>query len=74
MTLSHSVSDGSYPAKHGFLRLKQVLELVPLSRSAWYEGIRKGVYPSPIKLGARASAWRASDIQNLLDRLSKQGA
>lgn len=55
----------------GFLRLKDVLSLVPLSRSAWYAGIQKGVYPAPVKIGARASAWRASDIRELLNRLSR---
>ncbi len=26
----------------GFLRLKSVLELIPISRSSWYQGIQDG--------------------------------
>lgn len=50
----------------GFIRLPQVLSLFPVSRTAWYEGIKKGIYPAPIKLSERTAAWRCSDIRALL--------
>ncbi len=55
-----------------FLKLREVLSIIPVSRSTWYLGIRKGIYPKPVKIGKRASAWRLSDIQNLVERLSKE--
>jgi predicted DNA-binding transcriptional regulator AlpA len=52
----------------GLLRLKQVLPLVNVSRTTWLDGVRTGRYPQPIKIGARAVAWRASSIQTLIER------
>ena len=53
-----------------FLRLPQVLELIPVSRSTWWAGCKSGRYPKPVKLGPRTSAWRVADIQALLEQLS----
>jgi predicted DNA-binding transcriptional regulator AlpA len=47
----------------GFIRLPQVLELIPVSRSSWWAGIRTGRYPSPVKLSPRCTAWRVEDIR-----------
>lgn len=44
------------------LRLRQVLELIPVSHSSWWAGVKSGRYPVPIKLGAGTTCWRASDI------------
>lgn len=52
-----------------FLRLPQVLKRIPVSKSTWWAGIREGKYPKPIKLSERTSAWRESDIDDLIDRL-----
>jgi predicted DNA-binding transcriptional regulator AlpA len=57
---------------NGFLRLPQVLALIPVSKSAWWAGVKSGRYPRPIKLGPRTSAWRVSDIMDLLANLSEQ--
>ncbi len=59
----------------GFVRLKQILgdpaadipPVFPISRSSWYLGIKKGIYPAPVKLSARISAWRVEDIRALID-------
>lgn len=48
------------------LRLPQVLNLVGISQSAWYAGMRRGDYPQPIRIGRRAVAWRFSDLEPLL--------
>ena len=53
----------------GFMRLPQVLALVPISKSAWWDGCRSGRYPKPVKLGPRTTAWRAEDIAALVKRL-----
>ena len=54
-----------------FLRLPEVLKIIPISKSAWWQGIRDGKFPKPIKLGLRTSAWLQSDIETLCARLSK---
>jgi len=59
---------------HPLLKLYQVIgdpekgiaPLIPVSKSSWYAGIAAGRFPQPVKLGKRAVAWRATDIQALL--------
>ena len=55
-----------------FLRLPQVLAIIPISKSAWWQGCKDGRFPKPVKLGPRTSAWRSSDIAALVERLSLQ--
>lgn len=49
-----------------FLRLPEVLRIYPVSRSTWYAGIRRGIFPQGVKLSQRTTAWRSSDIKKLL--------
>lgn len=53
----------------GFLRLPEILKLIPVCKSTWWAGVKSGRYPKPVKLGARATAWRAEDIRNLIAQL-----
>ena len=54
------------------LRLPQVLKIIPISKSAWWQGCKDGRYPKPIKLGPRTTVWRSTDISTLVRRLSSQ--
>ena len=56
----------------GFLRLPQVLKLIPVCRASWWAGCKSGRYPKPVKLGPRTTAWRAEDIVALVERLGSQ--
>ena len=49
------------------LRLKQVLEFVPISKSSWWAGVKSGKYPKPIKLGERTTCWRLSEVMTVID-------
>jgi prophage regulatory protein len=44
------------------LRLANVRDRVPYSRSTIYQLMAEGKFPKPISLGARAVAWLESDI------------
>ena len=57
----------------GFVRLPVVLSIIPICKSSFYKGIRKGVYPAPVKLSERTSAWRVEDIRELIESLSGGG-
>ena len=46
-----------------FLSMRQVMELVPLSRSSLYLMINHGEFPAPKKLGERAAAWSKKEIE-----------
>lgn len=56
----------------GFIRLAQVLTLIPVSKSAWYAGVAEGRYPRPVQLGPRTAAYRAEDIVALIESLGAQ--
>lgn len=51
----------------GFIRLPDVLKLIPVGKSTWWQGIQTGRFPKPIKLGKRISAWRVEDIRMLIE-------
>ncbi|OZB52906.1 MAG: hypothetical protein B7X38_06655 [Stenotrophomonas sp. 14-69-23] len=51
----------------GFLRLPEVLKFYPVSKSTWWAGVKSGRYPQPVKLGERATAWRAEDLRALIE-------
>ena len=62
-----ATTDGATsPPLDGYLRLDDVLKLFPVSRTAWWHGIREGRYPAGHKLSGRTTAWRVQDIRNLL--------
>lgn len=41
--------------------------IIPVSSSSWWSGVKTGRYPSPVRLGPRTTAWRASDIRRLVE-------
>ena len=53
----------------GFLRLPQVLKIIPVSRASWWAGIQAGRYPAGVKLGPRTTAWHAADIKALVENI-----
>lgn len=50
------------------LRLPDVQELYPMSRAHIYAEMARGRFPQPVAIGLRAVAWRASDIEALIER------
>ena len=50
----------------GFVRLPQVLKIIPIGKSTWWAGIQSGRFPKGVKLGPRTTAWRVEDIRQLL--------
>lgn len=56
----------------GFVRLRQVLGVIPIGKTCWWEGVKSGRFPRPVKLSARCTAWRAEDIRQLIRDLSDQ--
>lgn len=58
--------------KDVLLRLPQVLSIIPIPKSSWWRGVKEGRYPKGIKLGERTTAWRASEINALIERLSAE--
>jgi predicted DNA-binding transcriptional regulator AlpA len=67
----------SFP-KTGFVRLSQIIgnskskppipALIPVGRSTWWQWVKMGKAPAPIKLGPRTTAWRAEHILAFAER------
>lgn len=53
----------------GFVRIKTILQFIPVSASTWWEGCRSGRFPRPIKLAHRTTVWKAEDIHALIQEL-----
>lgn len=50
----------------GFLRLPQVLSIIPIGKSTWWLWVRTGKAPAPVKLGPRVTVWRVEDIRSMI--------
>lgn len=58
----------------GYLRLAQIIgrpktdtpAVFPVSKSTWWEGVKSGRYPKPVKLSSRITAWKVEDIRALI--------
>ena len=63
----------------GYLRLTQIIgdkkagtpPIIPVSKSTWWQGVKTGRYPQPIKISERCTAWHIEDIRTLLASLEK---
>ena len=62
----------------GYVRLNQIIgnpkadpplpAIIPVSRSTWLAGVKSGLYPQPVRLSPRTTAWRIEDIRELIAR------
>jgi predicted DNA-binding transcriptional regulator AlpA len=56
------------------IRVKEVLTLIPVTMSTWYAWVASGRAPQPIRLGARCTCWRYSDVVALASADRDQAA
>ena len=62
----------------GFLRLSQIIgnpdahppipPIIPVKKSCWWDGVKSGRFPKPVKLGPRVTAWRVEDIRAFIEQ------
>lgn len=45
--------------------------LIPVSRASWWNGVKEGKYPQPMKLGSRTTVWRESDVVALVQQFDE---
>lgn len=51
------------------LRTPTVEQITGLKRAEIYSRVKKGTFPTPVKLGRRSLAWVEADIQNWINNL-----
>ena len=66
----------------GYLRLPQIIgnakaeppipAVIPVGKSTWWQGVKDGRFPKPVKLGPRTTAWRVEDVIALVERLTTE--
>jgi prophage regulatory protein len=66
-----------------FLRIWQIIgnpkadppipPLIPIGKSSWWQKVRTGEAPAPIKLGKRVTVWRSADIDAFIQTLNQTG-
>ncbi|WP_215241178.1 helix-turn-helix transcriptional regulator [Dyadobacter helix] len=62
------MSDQTRFSSVGFLRLPEILKLIPVSKATWWNGCRSGRFPKPYKLAPRITAWKACDIFDCIEK------
>jgi prophage regulatory protein len=53
-------------------RLRELSARIGLARSAIYQAIKDGRFPKPVRIGARAVAWRHQDVESWLQSRAAQ--
>ena len=66
----------------GYLRIRQIVgdkksnpplpPIIPVGRSSWWDGVKKGKFPKPIKISKRTTAGKVEDIRALIEKYSNQ--
>ena len=62
------MDDTNKKAPDRLIRRREVEAITAISRSTIYAWMAEGKFPEPVKLGARAVAWRLSDISAWIDQ------
>jgi predicted DNA-binding transcriptional regulator AlpA len=76
--MKHHDKVESSPTKYvlpetGFVRVAQIVgknghpPIIPIGETSWWNGVKSGKYPKPIKLGTRTTVWRIEDIRSLIE-------
>ena len=65
----------------GFVRLTQIIgdpkadppipAVIPVGKTSWWEGVKSGRFPKPVKLGPRTTAWSVEEIRALVRTLER---
>lgn len=56
----------------GYLRLREVLGVLGISKSTWYRGIAAGIYPRQYKIAQRAVGWSVAEIYQCLEDMKSR--
>jgi predicted DNA-binding transcriptional regulator AlpA len=50
----------------GYVRLPQVLAVIPISKASWWRGIKSGRFPAGHLISPRVRAWSVEEIRSLI--------
>jgi prophage regulatory protein len=70
------ITSNSHFPQTGFVRISAIIAPggpIPVSKSTWWQGVRDGRFPAPVKLGPKTTVWRVEDILAFIERVSATG-
>ena len=56
--------------EHILFKINEVIDYTGIKRSTWLAGVKRGIYPAPVKLTVRLRAWRKTDLDGFLAGLT----
>jgi prophage regulatory protein len=62
----NTTQPASLPAT-GFIRQKQLVAIIPFSRTTLWRKVREGEFPAPVHLSANVTAWKVELIRKWID-------
>ncbi|MEP3329221.1 AlpA family phage regulatory protein [Sedimentitalea sp.] len=62
------------PKPERFMRAREVVDRVGLSRASVYRQVDLGTFPAPIKISERSVAWRESEVDAWMGALIEGAA
>ncbi|WP_319585203.1 AlpA family phage regulatory protein [uncultured Pseudodesulfovibrio sp.] len=57
----------------GFLRAKQLLQFIPVSKATLWRWVKDGQFPAPTKLAERTTAWDVASVREWMEERTKEG-
>lgn len=72
MKYQDAVPAGSLP-ETGFIRLSQLMTIIPLSKPTILTMVKKGLFPAPVALSVGAKAWPVEKIRQYIAAMSQEG-
>ncbi len=72
--LANIIGRPARPTKCGKPAKPAIPPIIPVSKSTWWQGVKDGRYPAPIKLSPAVTVWRASDIEALCERINRESS
>ncbi len=51
------------------LKIEHILEIFPVCKSTWYNGVKANKYPKPLETGTKYSLWKEKDIKDFINSL-----
>lgn len=55
----------------GFIRVRQVLQMFPISRTTLWRKVNAGEFPEPRKLGPKTTVWDIEELRAFKNSVSK---
>jgi len=50
------------------LKDEECAQMLQICRSTWIKGVKRGIFPTPVRLGIKSVRWRLSEVQELITR------